>query len=183
MRKLDLVVVHCTATRPEWWKTRTLNQKVAEVKRWHVEENGWRDIGYHYLIDRDGKVAKGRHVAQVGAHCRGFNKTSIGIALFGGHGSAETDKFSEHFMPEQDDALRRLIKSLQEHHGDMAIIGHNEKAAKACPGFNVQEWLTGHRPAPPAPETKSDNLGRVIAAVLGGLAALIASFWNQLFGG
>jgi hypothetical protein len=62
------------------------SEKVAEVRRWHVQDRGWKDIGYHFLIDRDGTVAKGRPVEQVGAHTMDHNVGSIGISLFGGHG-------------------------------------------------------------------------------------------------
>jgi hypothetical protein len=101
MRKIDEIIIHCTATRPNWWEDKTTEEKVAEVKRWHVQDNGWSDLGYHYLIDRDGTVAKGRPVEKAGAHCKGHNSTTIGVSLFGGHGSSERDTFNEHFTVEK----------------------------------------------------------------------------------
>lgn len=183
MRPIDKVIVHCTATRPEWWAKKPTESKVREVRRWHVEDNGWRDIGYHYLIDRDGTVAKGRHVAQIGAHCRGHNKGSVGVALFGGHGSSETDKFEENFTPEQDKALRSLIRGFGAEYGKVTIHGHNEFAAKACPGFNVSEWLTGERPKPPAdPRHPKNPIALVVAAAAAALAA-VSGWIYSLFGG
>lgn len=143
MRNLSEIIVHCTATRPEWMASRPLSEKVAEIKRWHVQGNGWRDIGYHYLIDRNGAISKGRPLEQTGAHVRGRNKASIGISLIGGHGSSENDKFADHFTPEQDAALRGLIGELQAAHGTMSIAGHNQFAAKACPGFHAPDWHNG----------------------------------------
>ena len=55
MRKIDTIIVHCTATRAEWWESRSAEDKMAECKSWHLDR-GWSDIGYHYLIDRDGTV-------------------------------------------------------------------------------------------------------------------------------
>lgn len=147
MRKITGIIVHCTATRADWWASKRTSEKVREIKRWHVQDRGWSDIGYHFLIDRDGTVAKGRDIARDGAHVQGHNKGTIGISLFGGHGSAETDKFGQHFTPQQDAALRNLIRDLQATYGKVPVTGHNQYAAKACPGFNVPAWFGG-KPAP-----------------------------------
>ena len=142
MRPINEIVVHCTATRPDWWAGRSTRDKVAEVRRWHVNGRGWSDIGYHYLIDRDGTIAEGRPIGRVGAHVRGRNRNTIGVSLFGGHGGAEFDQFADNFTPEQDAALRQLLTELCERYPDIDIIsGHNEYAAKACPTFDVREWL------------------------------------------
>jgi len=116
--------------------------KVDEIRRWHVNGNGWSDIGYHYVIDRDGTVAKGRPLAKTGAHTRGRNRDTVGVCLIGGHGSASTDDFSDNFTPEQDEALRHLLTSLMQTYNTISkVSGHNQYAAKACPGFSVPEWL------------------------------------------
>lgn len=141
MRPLNEIIVHCTATRPDWWATRTTAQKVAEVKRWHVQDRGWSDIGYHFLIDRDGKVVAGRPLQTVGAHTQGHNTGTIGISLFGGHGSSATDAFFENYTLQQDKALRDLITHLRASYPTITkVSGHNEYASKACPGFNVPTW-------------------------------------------
>lgn len=148
MRPINEIIVHCTATRPDWWDGKKTSEKVAEIKRWHVQDRGWKDIGYHYLIDRDGTVAKGRPIDQIGAHVSGHNTGSIGISLFGGHGSAETDMFHEHFTPAQEAALRKLLADLRKQFGIVKITGHNQYAAKACPGFNVPDWFRAVSPPP-----------------------------------
>lgn len=148
MRQIDEIIIHCTATHSDWWEGKTTAKKVAEVKRWHVEGNKWSDLGYHYLIDRDGTVAEGRPVEKAGAHCKGHNSTTIGVSLFGGHGSSETDTFKDHFTDEQDTALRELLSKLSDQYGIKKISGHNRYSAKACPGFNVPRWLARKPPAP-----------------------------------
>jgi N-acetyl-anhydromuramyl-L-alanine amidase AmpD len=141
MRPISEIIVHCTATRPEWMAGRPTSEKVAEVRRWHMHDNGWKDIGYHFLIDRDGTVAKGRPIEQVGAHTMGHNVGTVGIALVGGHGSVANDKFSENFTELQDAALHALIMKLKAIYKISKVNGHNFYARKACPGFDVPGWL------------------------------------------
>lgn len=148
MRHLSEIIIHCTATRREFMLGHPTSSKVSEVKHWHVHDNGWSDIGYHYLVDRDGTVATGRPLERTGAHVKGHNTGTIGIALFGGHGSAAKDDFSEHFTVAQDKALRKLISDLKRKYPSITnVSGHNAYAAKACPGFNAAEW---YRDKPPS---------------------------------
>ena len=63
MRKINQIIVHCTATRPDWWENKTLNEQVKDVEKWHTTPpRNWSSIGYHYLIGRGGEVAQGRPV-------------------------------------------------------------------------------------------------------------------------
>ena len=152
MRPLTEIIVHCAATRPGWMEGATADAKVAEIRRWHVEENGWADIAYHFIIDRDGSVVAGRPLDRAGAHVRGRNRTSIGVCLIGGHGSSQTDAFADHFTPEQDTALRALIEQLQDQHPSIRMVtGHSTYSAKACPGFQVARWLARKAPARTSP--------------------------------
>lgn len=147
MRPINEIIVHCTDTRPDWWIGKSTKQKVGEVKRWHVVDRKFSDIGYHYLIDRDGAVETGRPIEKVGAHTKGHNSGTIGISLFGGHGSSQNDSFEDNFTPAQDAALRDLIAELSRTYGIKKVSGHNQYAAKACPGFSVPRWLD-RKPAP-----------------------------------
>jgi len=140
MRNIKELVIHCTATKPKWRDGQKTSTKVKEITRWHVEDNGWSDIGYHYVIDRDGTLANGRPLSRIGAHVKGHNKFTIGVSLIGGFGGAATDKFEDHFTKDQNLALRKLIKSLELQFGDLVISGHNEYAAKGCPSFTVADW-------------------------------------------
>lgn len=147
MRKIDEIIIHCSATKPGWMADASAEDKRDEIRRWHVEDNGWRDIGYHALIDRDGAVVSGRPIDDQGAHCRGHNATSLGVCLIGGFGSNENDRFDEHFTPEQNRALRMWIEDAKAKFGTISkVTGHNEYAAKACPGFPVSRWLANKPP-------------------------------------
>jgi N-acetylmuramoyl-L-alanine amidase len=156
MRHIDEIIIHCTATRPDWWKSKSAAQKVREVRRWHVDVNGWSDLGYHILIDRSGAVIAGRPMERAGAHTKGHNKHSIGISLFGGHGSSAGDNFSDHFTKEQEDALRRVLADLQGRFPIKKISGHNQYSTKACPGFSVPSWLHDKTVPPMRPPVSDD---------------------------
>jgi N-acetylmuramoyl-L-alanine amidase len=139
---VDTIWVHCSATKPDWMAGHSLASKVAEIRRWHLAL-GWRDIGYHWIIDRDGKIAPGRPETQEGSHVRGYNRKSLGVCLLGGHGSAATDAFEENYTAAQKAALIQLVADIKARTPITAIRGHNEVAAKACPGFTVakKSWL------------------------------------------
>lgn len=142
MRNIDEIVIHCTATNPKWMADNSVEDVVAEIRRWHVDERNWSDIGYHAVIHRNGDVGYGRPVERSGAHVAGNNKTTIGVSLVGGRGGVADGEFADSFTPEQDAALRALILKYREEHPSITkITGHNEYATKACPCFSVQAWL------------------------------------------
>lgn len=147
MRPIDEIVIHCSATPKSWMNGISLASKVMEIRSWHVGVNKWSDIGYHFLIDRDGALAEGRPLEKIGAHVRGRNKTTIGVCLIGGGSSSADDRFEEHFTQAQDRALRQLLADLRKRFGPLKVSGHNQYAAKACPGFYVPDW---YQPAPAA---------------------------------
>lgn len=141
MRPLNEIIIHCTATKADWATNKTSKEKVNEVRRWH-KDKGWSDIGYHFLIDRDGTVIEGRPLDKVGAHVKGHNTGTIGISLFGGHGASADDNFYDNFTEDQERSLKKLISDLQDNHPSITkITGHNVYARKACPGFDVDIWL------------------------------------------
>lgn len=146
MRPINEIIVHCSATRPDWMRDQGVSAKTAEIRRWHVRDRGWSDIGYHYVIDRDGQVGPGRPMSKTGAHTQGKNTGTIGVCLIGGHGSAETDKFEDHFSWQQHKALGELLADLRKQFPAITkVSGHNQYASKACPGFNVPSWYAAAR--------------------------------------
>jgi len=143
------IIVHCTATQPDWMADDSLERQVDEIRKWHTSPpRNWRDIGYHVVIGRNGEVAKGRPLGTSGAHAKGHNQ-DIGIALVGGFGSDADDIASDHFTAPQLAKLYEIIKEYQEQYGIKTekIIGHNRVSSKACPGFRVQKWLAGEEVA------------------------------------
>ena len=142
MRLIDEIVVHCTATNAKWYESKSAEDVVTEIRRWHTEERGWSDIGYHAVVHRDGSIAHGRPDNRKGAHVAGRNSTTLGVSLVGGRGGVANGKFDDNFTPEQDASLRKLIDDYKEKYPAIKTVsGHNDYASKACPGFNVGEWL------------------------------------------
>ena len=146
MRKINQLIIHCSATRPDWYEGQTGKAQVAEIDRWH-KDRGFDQIGYHYYITRTGEVADGRPIEIAGAHAKGNNSHSIGVCIAGGFGSDAEDRASEHYTPAQLDALHSLVRNLQSQYNipEANIIGHNRVSSKACPGFRVQRWLSGRK--------------------------------------
>ena len=131
MRRIDKIIVHCSAT-PEG-----KDFTVADIDRWH-RQRGFRCIGYHFVIYRDGSVHTGRPIEQVGAHCKGQNTHSIGICYIGGcaaDGRTPKDTRTE----AQKTALRNLLVDLHKQHPNATVHGHREFANKACPCFDVSK--------------------------------------------
>ena len=139
--RVDEIVIHCAATAREWMRGQPLAAKRKEIDRWHREERGWREIGYHHLIDRDGATLPGREEAEIGAGVEGHNRGVIHICLIGGAGSATTDSFERHFTAAQDGTLRGLIDAIRGRTEITRVTGHNDHAAKACSGFVVRNWI------------------------------------------
>lgn len=141
MRLINEIIVHCSATHPEWWADRSIEDIRDEIRRWHLERK-FNDIGYHRLIGRDGSTAEGRPPSKTGAHVKGHNANSLGVCLIGGtpNGKA-TDKFEDHFTPEQRVALCDTLNEWRDEFPIVVITGHNVYANKGCPAFNVADWL------------------------------------------
>ena len=129
MRQINEIIVHCAATREGRDFT------VEDITRWH-KARGFATIGYHYVIYRDGSIHEGRPLEQIGAHCVGHNKHSIGICYIGGCASdGKTPKDTR--TSEQKEALLALLRRLKARFPNATIHGHRDFAAKACPSFDA----------------------------------------------
>ena len=147
-KRTDYLVVHCSATRPE------MDVGVNDIRKWHMAK-GWIDVGYHYVIRRNGVVEAGRRLHTIGAHVKGYNATSVGICLVGGldKGSQPADNFT----PSQKKSLRKLLVELSARFTSAKVLGHRDLSPdvngdgvidrrewlKDCPCFDVQEWWAG----------------------------------------
>ena len=152
MRELHTIFIHATATQPDWMANRPAEDKVNEIRRWHIDR-GFSDIGYNFLIDRDGTIAEGRPIEHVPAAQKGHNVGSVAVSLIGGFGGEQDDLFSEHYTDAQERALRQLIARLRaEYPSIKKVRGHNEVSSKSCPCFMVAPWLKNKIVEKPKPK-------------------------------
>lgn len=134
-RQIKEIIVHCTATRAG------VNCTVEDIRRWHRQQ-GWSDIGYHYVVYRDGSVHEGRDVNIAGAHCLGHNTYSIGVAYVGGvarDGKTPADTRTV----AQAEGLEKLMVELRRMYPHAQIFGHRDFARKACPCFDARKCYEG----------------------------------------
>lgn len=135
------ICLHVSATRPDWMKNNTFAERYAEIRRWHMKDNGWRDIGYHWVIDRDGAMMAGRKENVIGAGVAGHNNGVIHIVALGGHGGSADGKITDCWTTEQIRSVKLKIAEIAKRTQIKRISGHNEFAAKACPCFRVPKWV------------------------------------------
>ncbi len=128
MRRIDKIIVHCTAT-PEG-----RDVSVKEIDLWH-RQRGFKGAGYHYVIGRDGTVDVGRPISEIGAHCSGYNSHSVGVCYVGGLDKDGRPKDTR--TARQKSALIELLTALREQFPQARIFGHRDFAAKACPCFDA----------------------------------------------
>lgn len=140
MRGINLIVVHCAATHADQ------DIGVAEIRSWHMAPpKNWNDVGYHWVIRRDGTLEKGRDEETVGAHAVGYNSHSIGICLVGGIDANDKMKADFNFHRSQMATLERLLTTLTLRFPAAEVCGHRDLPGvqKACPAFNVKAWWYG----------------------------------------
>lgn len=131
-RRITEIIVHCSAT-PEG-KDYTVN----DIRRWHKQQ-GWSDIGYHYVVYRNGHIEPGRDVDISGAHCEGHNAYSIGVCYIGGVArDGKTPKDTRTLA--QKAALLSLLTDLKMMYPQARIVGHRDydTKGKACPSFDAK---------------------------------------------
>lgn len=124
MRSVNKIVVHCSAS-PDY-----MDIGYKEINQWHKNQ-GWTEIGYHYVVRRNGEIEKGRSDENVGAHAKGANSDSIGIVWVG----------QDAIAPEQEKSLISLIHFLMGKYSVKIenVLGHREavKTSKTCPNLNM----------------------------------------------
>lgn len=137
-REITDIIVHCSAT-PEG-KAYT----VEDIRKWHKQQ-GWSDIGYHYVVELDGSVRIGRNVDISGAHCEGHNAKSIGICYVGGLENkpgvpTPKQKAKDTRTDAQKAALLALLMDLRKLYPKARIVGHRDydTKGKECPSFDAK---------------------------------------------
>jgi len=129
---IDLLVLHCTDTRPSQHFT------IEKLIACHKARGFGPWPGYHLYVRRDGSLYYCRPLSQRGCHVSGHNQHSIGICYEGGHSDSPEYKYEDNRTAEQLLVLDEVLRCLLECFPHARLVGHNELAAKACPCFDVQ---------------------------------------------
>jgi hypothetical protein len=108
------------------------SQSVRSIQDFHMDSNGWSDIGYNFLVDEHGKVYEGRGWLVVGAHAPGHNTSGIGVCYIGNNNP--TDKALKAVRGLYQEANRRAGRKLK-------VLGHREVYPTSCPGSKLQGWI------------------------------------------
>ena len=130
MRTINLIVVHCSATRCD------RPFPVTALIRCHADRFGF--TGYHYYITRDGTTYQTRHEQLIGAHAKGYNEHSLGVCYEGGLN--KQGKPADTRTKAQKQALLKLLRRLKKEHPQAQILGHRDlpDVKKACPCFDAK---------------------------------------------
>lgn len=140
-KKLKYLIIHCTDTPAGREVT------FEDIKQWHLSPKskggrGWRQIGYSDMFHLDGSIENliannGDGVVdswEITNGAKGYNAVSRHVVYVGGKGGDTR-------TGAQKKSMEFFINLMLENHPDVIIIGHNAVSGKACPNFNVQEWL------------------------------------------
>jgi N-acetylmuramoyl-L-alanine amidase len=130
MRKITHIVVHCTATRQD--------AKVASILRYWKETKGWKNPGYHYIVDAAGVETQLLTIALPSNGVKGMNHSIINVCYIGG-----VDLFGrpvDNRTTKQKEQLLSRIKALKTMFPDAKIQGHRDfpGVSKACPSFDAK---------------------------------------------
>ena len=130
MRFINLIVIHCSATRCD--RSYTEHDLTTDHLR-----RGFSGAGYHYYIRRNGDIKTLRPMAQPGAHVRGYNAHSLGICYEGGLDA--NGKPADTRTEAQRKALKSLVERMHRLFPKALIVGHHDlNPRKACPCFKVE---------------------------------------------
>ena len=126
---VSYIIIHCSATRE------TQDYTPEQLKHDHMQR-GFIDVGYHFYIRKDGSVTQHRRLNEVGAHCRPFNRCSIGVCYEGGLDANGKPKDTRTLK--QRATLIGLLLDLHRKFPNAVIRGHNEMPGatpKVCPVY------------------------------------------------
>ena len=144
MRTIRAIVIHCSASKDGVAKSRE------DLVREH-QARGFRTIGYHWVVEPDGRIVAGRPEAEIGAHVEGHNADTIGVCMIG----------TKAFKPAAWASLAALVKRLQAAHPGAKVCGHRDYSPdlnhngkiepnewiKLCPNFDAATWVAaGYTP-------------------------------------
>jgi len=153
MGKAYRITIHHTAEPMTSTGYRNSIAEVRGLQKTHQQDQGWADVGYHFLIDRSGRVFEGRDLTIQGAHAGNstLNRGNIGICLLGNF-HPQPDRGSQYMLPQtpsQDQyaSLAQLVDSLRTDFkmSKRQVWAHQDLKDTACPGVALKAWVGRYR--------------------------------------
>ena len=126
MREIKTIVIHHSGN----------TDTVENIRKLHVETNGWDDIGYHFMIDRKGSLILGRETEKAGAHVYGYNEDSIGVCLLG---NFDKETLNEKQLKMLNWLINMLLNEFSLSKEDVKFHRDFPDVNKSCPGGNVNK--------------------------------------------
>jgi len=126
MRKIDYIVCHCTATDQD--------ATVESIQNFWRNNLGWKNPGYHFLIEKDGTIHNLQPIDKPSNGVRGYNANSIHVSYIGG-------KLVDDRTPQQKASIRSVVNVMQSMYPNAKVQGHRDfpNVSKACPRFDAKK--------------------------------------------
>ena len=137
MRGVSKITVHHEGWKAVWFSDRnTTAQRIDHIRRYHVDDRGWGDIGYHYILDRAGRIWEGRPIQYQGAHVSNNNEHNIGVLVLGNFEkqSPSSAQLKTLYRTTQGLASQYRVKRAM-------VLSHQEINPTTCPGKNLQRQM------------------------------------------
>jgi len=132
--KITRVTIHHTTGSSGDGSQASSAKLIRGHQNYHMDRNGWKDIGYHFIVDKKGRIFQGLALTKVGAHAEGYNTNNIGIAYLG--------DASKSLPTAAKNAIRELYAYLVVKVGkNLAVYGHRDLNNTSCPGNAAYKWL------------------------------------------
>ena len=131
MRDIKYIAVHCTAG--------PATQTTKAIKDYWKNNLGWESVGYHYLINADGKIEQLAQESEITNGVAGFNSVAVHISYKGGVDA--TNKPKDTRTPQQKESILKLLTDLRKRYPKAIIQGHKDfpNVKKACPSFDAKK--------------------------------------------
>lgn len=134
MNGVNKITVHHEGWTPVTFTSATAAyDRIEKIRQIHTRDRGWADIGYHYIIDRAGRVIEGRPIQYQGAHVSENNPHNLGILVLGNFEEQKPSNI-------QVKSLGKFARLMMKTHNVSAsqVLTHREINPTACPGRNLQ---------------------------------------------
>lgn len=164
-RTVDKVFLHCSAS------DKPSHDDIQVIRNWHVDGNGWSDVGYHFFIKKNGQVQAGRDLERIPAAQAGYNEGTIAICLHG--------LLKENFTASQAVSLIELCNEINDaYKGDITFHGHKEVSNKDCPVIDYKRILNLNKSGYMMITNERSNIMKQFVPYIAGAVIAVGAFFT-----